>query len=45
MKFRLKLIAFTILSLLVLVCGYQTYWLINFHNHYGKQSRPDGTMG
>lgn len=40
MKFRLKLIAFTILSLLVLVCGYQTYWLINFHKEqYNKLER------
>jgi signal transduction histidine kinase len=40
MKFRLKLIAFTILSLLVLVCGYQTYWLINFHKEqYNKVER------
>ncbi|MFV0536166.1 MAG: sensor histidine kinase [Dysgonomonas sp.] len=40
MKFRLKLIAFTILSLLVLVCGYQTYWLINFHKEqYSKLER------
>lgn len=40
MKFRLKLIALTILSLLVLVCGYQTYWLINFHKEqYNKLER------
>jgi len=37
MKFRLKLIASTILSLLILVCGYQTYWLLNFYNEeYNK---------
>lgn len=32
MKFRFRLIAFIILALLVLVCGYQAYWLVNFHN-------------
>jgi predicted Holliday junction resolvase-like endonuclease len=32
MKFRLKFIAFVILGLLVMVCIYQTYWLVNFHN-------------
>lgn len=32
MKFHPKLIATVILTLLILVCGYQAYWLINFHN-------------
>lgn len=32
MKFRLKLTATVILILLVSVCTYQTYWLVNFHN-------------
>ncbi|MDL2303384.1 HAMP domain-containing histidine kinase [Dysgonomonas sp. OttesenSCG-928-D17] len=32
MRFRFRLIAFIILALLVLVCGYQVYWLLNFHN-------------
>ena len=32
MKFRFKLISFIILTLLVLICGYQVYWLINSHN-------------
>lgn len=32
MKFRFKLISGTILSLLILVCIYQIYWLVNFHN-------------
>lgn len=40
MKFRLKFIAVVILCLLLLVCGYQTYWLINFHNEqYNKLER------
>lgn len=29
---RFRLIAIVILTLLILVCSYQTYWLINFHN-------------
>ncbi|NDV77754.1 sensor histidine kinase KdpD [Dysgonomonas sp. 511] len=32
MKFRIKSIAFFILLMLVLVCGYQAYWLVSFHN-------------
>lgn len=32
MKFRLKITAIVILTLLVSVCTYQSYWLINFHN-------------
>ncbi|MDR0824399.1 MAG: HAMP domain-containing histidine kinase [Prevotella sp.] len=32
MKFRLKSIAIVILGLLILVCSYQVYWLVNFHN-------------
>ncbi|WP_029906207.1 cell wall metabolism sensor histidine kinase WalK [Prevotella sp. 10(H)] len=32
MKFRFKFIAFVILGLLVLVCSYQVYWLVNFYN-------------
>ena len=32
MKFRIKLIAAVILVVLVLVCSYQAYWLVNFHN-------------
>jgi len=40
MKFRLKFIASVILALLILVCGYQTYWLINFHEEqYNKLER------
>lgn len=37
MKFRLKFIAVVILSLLVMVCIYQTYWLINFHDQQYKK--------
>lgn len=37
MKFKIKIISSIILILLILVCGYQTYWLINFHNQeYNK---------
>lgn len=32
MKLRLKFIAIVILSLLVMVCIYQVYWLVNFHD-------------
>lgn len=32
MKFHFKLIASVILILLILVCSYQIYWLINFYN-------------
>lgn len=32
MKFRFKSIAIVILSLLILVCSYQAYWLVNFYN-------------
>ena len=32
MKFRFKFTAIVILGLLILVCGYQVYWLVNFHN-------------
>lgn len=40
MKFRLKLIATVILALLIMVCAYQTYWLINFHKEqYEKLER------
>lgn len=32
MKFRFKSIAIVIFSLLILVCSYQAYWLVNFYN-------------
>ncbi len=32
MKIQIKLITSIILGLLILICSYQVYWLINFHN-------------